>query len=388
MINCVHSISCLKLKSQKHKSAVQALFIVGSQLLCSGFNLSTGLSAGALEPPPTAVHNNAAAQNVFVSNLRPMLRTISHQGWEDLGVKTYRIADGRLVSVEPAVAAGNFSAQKSLSSGPADSAASEGGAVSESFSPPVFGNDILILDEFACKAISQKTFKRGSRYITIKAFEFAESEGANAGYDLLRKGSTTVVKRGDGSSEDGDSISFWQDKYLFVLSGSSEDDDESKEVITKFAENLSKIAITHAQPPAVLSRIPVVDRIKGSEKIVMGPLSAAKYYPAPDIAGLSVDSAHSAVVADYQILYPTRERLKLLYIDYGDARFADEVFNTYQARLEQLHPADEIWPEERRVLFKLNKVYLMVQRKPTGRLVVIYGARKARSLMLLAGQIR
>jgi hypothetical protein len=296
-----------------------------------------------------------------------------------MGVKTYRILDGRLVSVDQAVTSSTRAAVSNAEAAPESSVA---------VNLPVSGTDVLILDEFACKAISQKVFKRGSRYITVNAFEFAESEGANAGYDLLRKGSTTVVKRGDGSSEDGDSISFWQDKYLFVISGSSEDDDESKEVITKFANNLSKIAITHAQPPAVLSRIPVIDRIKGSEKIVMGPLSAGKYFPAPDIAGLSVDAARSAVVADYQILYPNRERLKLLYIDYGDPKIAEGVYNSYQARLEQLHSSEEDWPEQQRVLFKLNKIYLMMQVKQPGRLVVIYGARKSRSPMLLAGQIR
>ena len=357
--------------------------------MCSGFNLNGGLSALAAETESLHQRGNSRPQTVFVSNLRPMLRTISYQGWEDLGLKTYRIADGRLVSMDSGAASSNNSAQKGVGAGQTNPAQdSESGSAPESFGMPVYGNDILILNEFACKAISQKVFKRGNRFITIKAFEFAESEGANAGYDLLRKGSTNVVKRGDGSSEDGDSISFWQDKYLFLLSGSSEDDDESKEVITKFAADLSKIAITHAQPSAVLSKIPVIDRIKGSEKIVMGPVSAGKYFPAPDIAGLSVESARSAVVADYQILYPNRERLKLLYMDYGDAKLAEEVFNTYQMRLEELHSAEESWPEQQRVLFKVNKVYLMVQLKQPGKLIVIYGARKARSPMLLAGQFR
>lgn len=357
--------------------------------MCSGFNLKACLSAAAVESLASQDRASDRAQSVFVSNLRPMLRTVSFQGWEDLGVKTYRIADERLVSVDSLPAATNNSNQKNVAGSQTTSGqVAENGSATESFGMPANGNDILILNEFACKAISQKIFKRGNRYITIKAFEFAESEGANAGYDLLRKGSTNVVKRGDGSSEDGDSISFWQDKYLFLLSGTSEDDDESKEVITKFAADLSKIALTHAQPPAVLSKIPVIDRIKGSEKIVMGPFSAGKYFPAPEIAGLSVESARSAVVADYQILYPNRERLKLLYIDYRDPKLAEEVFNTYQTRLEELHPAEESWPEQQRVLFKLNKVYLMVQLKQPGRLIVIYGARKARSPMLLAGQFR
>lgn len=323
-----------------------------------------------------------------------MLRTISNSGWEDLGLKTYRIADGRLLSVDAVgVGVNNPSQSKGLT--PANGAGFNSQSTSDnsaaridSFGLPVNGSDVAILEEFDCRAISQKVFKRGNRYITIKAFEFRESDGANAGYDLLRKGSTTVVKRGDGSSEDGDSISFWQDKYLFVLSGTSPDDDESKEVITKFAQDLSKIALTHAQPPAILSRLPVIDRVKGSEKIVMGPASATKYFPAPELAVLSIDTARAAAVADYQILQPARERLKLLYIDYGDPKLAEEAFNAYHLQLEQLHPAEEYWPEIPRVLFKLNKVFLTAGLKSNGRLFVIYGARKARSSMLLSGQIR
>jgi hypothetical protein len=373
----------LKLNQRTQIFAVKTLFVIGSELLCSNF------AAGAVEQPPAQAPVRAVSKQPFVSSLRPMLRTISHVGWEDLGLKAYSIADGRLVSSDT-----SLSGAKNLSStsqpGPPNGAdqAPGGENIVESFSLPVSGNEVAILDEFACQAISQKVFRRGNRYITIRAFEFAESDGANAGYDLLRKGSTTVVKRGDGSSEDSDSISFWQDKCLFVLSGSSQDDEESKEVITKFAQNLSKMVITHAQPPAVLSRLPVIDRVRGSEKIVMGPISASRYFPAPDLHSLQIDAARSAAIADYQILYPARERLKLLYIDYGDPKIAEEVFNAYQGQLEQLHSADQVWPEQQKVLFKLNKVYLMLQVKQPGRLIVIYGARKARSPMLLSGQIR
>jgi len=348
-------------------------------LLFLGSFAFTPPACDALEPPVSS--SNAATGNsgvaakqtaprVIASNLPAMLKGLKHAGWDLVGQETYQIEGVKLFltsRLEPGKSADQ----------PAEAVA---------LSLPVSGNETAILDEFSCIALGQKVFKRGNRFITVKAFEFAKSDGANAGYDLLRKGSTTVVKRGDGSSEDADNISFWQDKFLFVLSGTSEDDDESKEVITKFAQNLSTLAITHAQPPAILSRLPVIDRVKGSEKIVMGPVSASRYFPAPELGALLIDEARAAAVADYQMLQPARERMKLLYVDYGDAGKAQTAFNAFSDSLSQLHEPEKN-QEAGKLLFKLNKTFLMCQLRQPGKLIVITGARKSKSPIILARQI-
>lgn len=219
-------------------------------------------------------------------------------------------------------------------------------------------------------------------------YEFADSDGANAGYDLKRRGSTTVKRRGDGSSEDAENISFWQDRYLFIISGSSEDDDESKENITKLADMIAGAIPEHAQPPAVLSSLPMMDRVKGSEKVVMGLLSASKYFSAPELPSLALDKAHAAAVADYQVFQPARERMKLLYIDYGNTEIAQAAYNAFVTRLEELHDAESNLPgPDARVLFRINKTFLLCQLKPNGKLVLISGARKSKSPALLASQI-
>lgn len=306
-----------------------------------------------------------AASRPITSTLPGMLKGLNHQGWEDLGCQTFRIVDGKLI--------------------PFDSSSHSQNA-SQSFILPVGGNEVLILEECTCQSLAQKVFKRGGRFITVKAFEFEKSIGANAGYDLLRKGSTTVVKRGDGSSEDSDSISFWQDKFLFVIAGTAEDDDEAKEVITKFAQRLSALAITHAQPPVILNKLPVIDRVRGTEKVVMGPISAARYFPAPELGALFLDTARAAAVADYQMLQPFRERLKLLYIDYGDDTQAQRAFSSFAESLSELHDPEKD-QEDGRLLYKVNKTFLFCELRPQGRVILITGARKAKSPVILARQI-
>ncbi len=295
-----------------------------------------------------------------------MLERINYEGWEPAELRQYQIADGRLIATDP------------VQIEPSENA---------NLTAPLSSSEVVPLQEFRCRVIVQKRFKRGNRYITIRAFQFENYMGANAGYDLLRKGSTAVVKLGDGSSDDGDSISFWQSNFLFIISGSSLDDDESKGVIGVFAKKLSSSVSVHKLPPPIISKLPIVDRVRGSEKIVMGPVSAARVIPTASIDSLMIEKALGAVVADYQVFIPARERLRLLYIDYGDAQLAQTAYNAFMNKQDELHLPEKGWPQDGRVLYRAGKTFLFCQIKPSGKLLLITGARKGKSPILLAQQV-
>ena len=245
-----------------------------------------------------------------------------------------------------------------------------------------------VLKELGCIAIAQKIFKRGNRHIKVEAFEFKSPTCANAGYSYLRRGATTVVVRGDGSSEDSDSISFWQLKYFFKISGTSQDDEESKSVVRSFSDRIGSIVSGHAAQPLVLTRLPRLDRVAGSERVVLGPLSAAHYFTVPGVELLSIEKARAAAVIDYQVHIPYPERLKLLYIDYGNESLAESAYSRYATELMQLQkPVSVLQGERPHALFKLNKRFLFVEKKPGGRLVLISGARKKNSPGFFARQI-
>ena len=315
-----------------------------------------------------------------LSRTRRIVNSAGHVGWEPLSTSSYLVDSSKLIPLD------DFGKPISAESHLKGSAPLQVPELRGHLYPLEYG-EIPILHELECKLSVQRIFKRGNRYILLQAFDFGTPLGANAGYNYLRNGSTNVVKKGDGSSEDSESISFWQDNYFFRLIATSKEDDESKEVMTDLADQLSRLVGSHASLPPMLSSLPVIDRVKGSEKIVLGPKLASRYLTIPFLYELQIENSKGAALADYQMFNPHRERLKLLCVKFDDPKKAFKVFEKYFNSLRNLHkPAKlEVGPPPQ-FLFKLNKTFLFCELKGDGRLVIISGARKAVSPYLLSRQ--
>lgn len=307
-------------------------------------------------------------------HLRGIAQSLQHAGWDPVSMVVYSYVVDHFVAQE--------GAQNQMQSVQLDAETSN---ALRAFHLDAYETGML--GEFKCIAMVHKVFKRGSRYIIVQGYEFQEPIGANAAYAYLRKGSTNVLTRGDGSSEDADSISFFQDTCFFRLTGTSLDDDESKEVITKLSDNIVTAIGRHAPPPAILTLMPVIDRVKGTEKVVLGPLTAGKIVSMPCLDALSIGRARAGAVADYQMFIPFRERLKLLCIDYGNDVLAEQMFNNYQSKLTELNKAGVTVAANRSFVFKQGKQFLFCELKSAGRVVVISGARKREASALLARSI-
>lgn len=246
---------------------------------------------------------------------------------------------------------------------------------------------ISLITEFRCMQVSQRRYQRGQRFITAELFAFPTSDEAYAAYTLLRQGATTVIKRGGASSEHDQAISFWKNNYFVRVFATSEDDDESKGVVKALADQLvAAMPGEPVQPPAILTRIPYMDRVRGSERLVMGPISARRFFPAPYIGSVSFNNASAAAVADYQLQAPYPERLKLLCIDYKDQRAALNAYDGYISAMHDTKRADRAETPSAgggsisgsNALFKLNGTYLFCCVS-NGRLSVISGARRKQS---------
>lgn len=248
--------------------------------------------------------------------------------------------------------------------------------------------DTKVLEELHCQVLAQKTFKRGNRYITIEEYLFDNPMYASAAFGLLHTGSTNVVKRGDGSSEDEKSISFWQDRHFFRLASTESDDEESKDVMNKMSKQMSAIVAIHSDSPRFGQYLPQIERVRGSERLVVGPLTSKHYFDLPFLEKLSIDKARIAALADYQVQYPNRERLRVLVINHESAVNAQAGFKSYVDELTSLHEADFVKDGPNpQALFKINKTYLFLGVKEPNKLVLIYGARKRSSSSQLACQI-
>ncbi len=243
-----------------------------------------------------------------------------------------------------------------------------------------------MLKEFGCRTSVSKGFQRGQRRIDVVVYSFSSSQGAYAAYSLLRRGSSTFVTKGDASSEDDQSVSIWQDRFFISVSGTSEDDEESKLAVSSVAKQLCDAIPGHGQLPLIVTRLPNLYRVRGSEKVVMGPVSARRFFPAPSLNLLSLPNSYGGGIADYQFQAPFRERMKLLVVDYGNSTAAAQAYQKYVASIEEQHPNISPTDVESRALFKMVNSYLLCELR-SQKIVLISGARKRSAPIMLARQV-
>ena len=252
--------------------------------------------------------------------------------------------------------------------------------------PDADADKAATLKEFGCNTSGIKAFQRGQRRINVVLYSFNSSQGAYAAYNLLRRGSSTFVAKGDGSSEDDQSVSIWKDRFFINVYGTSEDDEESKVAVSDIANQLCALIVSHGQLPQIITRLPTIDRVRGSEKVVMGPVSARRLFPAPGLNFLALAGSIGGGVADYQFQAPFRERMKLLVVDYGSSPAAEQAFHNFVDALQEQHPNIAPADGTPKAMFKLANSFLLCELRAQ-RVIVITGARKRPSAGMLAKQI-
>jgi hypothetical protein len=241
---------------------------------------------------------------------------------------------------------------------------------------------VEILKEFRCLAVYCKNFKRGQRVINARVYSFDSVDGSYGAYSLLKQGASTVVRRGDGSSEDEQGISFWQGRTFVSVYGTSVDDDESKEVVKVIADRFSGALKEHSGLPQIIEQLPKLDKVKGSEHIVMGTLSARRFSPAPYLNYIDFSHAVAAATADYQVQSPP-DRLRLLYVDYRYPAYAVAAYRAYTQNFGGRAIAFEEPVMGETLMYKVNGSFILCQQIDS-HLAIISGAKKRQSASLLA----
>lgn len=248
--------------------------------------------------------------------------------------------------------------------------------------PVIAPQTAALLAEYGCIEVAGKFFQRGQRLVIARIYRFKNPECAYGAYTLMRQGSSAAVRRGDASSEDDQSVSIWQDSYFVNVHTTAEDDDEAKELVLAVADKLVAGITEHADTPTIMSRLPQLDRVLGSEKLVMGPLGARRAAHIPYIDVLSINT-QGAASADYQFREPNRERLRLLVIAYQSAQAARDAYGRYEDALQDSRISKD---SETSSLFKLSDSFLLCQRRGN-QITIINGARKRLSPYILARQL-
>ncbi|MBU6450318.1 MAG: hypothetical protein KGS72_00965 [Cyanobacteria bacterium REEB67] len=309
----------------------------------------------------------------------------------------------RLTATPPAPAAGEAAktspsatattsataAMQAASAGPHQDAGAQSFRTVSPRLPEADTNRETILGEYKLNGFFRKAFQRGQRTIYIDAFDFQTVDGAYGAYNYLRRGATTVMPRGDAASEDNDSISLVQGKTFLSVYGTSEDDDEAKEAMQKVAGEAVKYIADKGLQPAALYRLPRLELVRGSEKIVMGPLSVRRFFPAPYLTALGLENGTVVgCVGDYQIQEPAKERLKLMILTYRSAAEAAAARQNFLTQLAEGHGSDPSTMMAQTInVVKVSSTFLAVEQRGADILMVI-GARKRFSPALVLRQVR
>lgn len=240
-----------------------------------------------------------------------------------------------------------------------------------------------LLSEFGGIECGQRIFARGQRHIAINVYRFETPDGAYGAYLTFRQGSSTLVLKGDATSQDDRSVSFWKDHYFVSVVGEP-DDEEAMLVVSKFAGQIAAAIKNSSREPQILGHIPSLERLRGSEKIVMGPVGIRRVFAAPFVNALCNEKIVVGVVADFIMQEPDRERMKLLLVRFDSPLSANKAYASYLAALEEQHKAvsfDNYVPQSN--LFKVSGSFLLVELK-SDQVLVITGARKKTTLPALA----
>lgn len=256
----------------------------------------------------------------------------------------------------------------------------DGKAVEEAGGKPA---DLLV--EYGCTDVVSRQFRRGQRNCNLSLFRFQNPDGAYGIYSTTREGSSTVIIRGQGSSEDQDSISFFSGNAMVFLSTTAKDDDEAKELLSKLADQIAPRLAGGPPLPRMISLLPHFERLSGSEKFFMGSKALRHSVNIPFGDSLLLDQSKGAAYADYRYSRPMAERLNLLLADFGDPLTAQTAFNSYVASMSQ-YSRKTLERSSSEVLCKMSDTYLMCGMIGP-RIYVISGARKAASPSLLAREL-
>lgn len=312
------------------------------------------------DPSTSVLNNNASTEGVgeispeYKEDCALMVKLQPPRGWVASGIKTFRAEDGCMLTED---------SHKVLDAG---------------------GHPADLLMEFGCTHLVGRQFKRGQRVCSLNLYRFSNACGAFSAYSNLRIGASTVLTRGDGSSEDEDSISFWSGPHFVSLSTTAIGDDEAKEAITALANAISSQLQRTGEKPPLLKRLPGLEKVHGSERYYLGPIAARVHVALPYLNLLSLFRCQGSISADYQYPQPYSERLKLLLIDYGKTTTARSVFDAYSAGMRAVNKVVE--DSDSHFLCKVNNSFLLCSRNGA-EVSVIWGARKKYAPAMLARQL-
>lgn len=337
---------------QTHKTWQQALGFSGAALLSCLWSIHPVMAELSAQNATDSAGENQEKLASQLRNDTALLNSLSEPGWEAQTATAFNSEKNRILSAD------GKEAQE------------------------IAGKPASIILEYGCLDGVSKQFHRGHRYCAITLLRFSTTDGAYGAYSTLREGSSTVVVRGQGSSEEQNSISFFSGNCVVFLSTTASDDDEAKEMLGHLADRIAPLLQGSSNAPRIVSALPHYERVKGSEKFFMGSRATQHYTNLPFVESLSLDQSSGIAYAEYKYASPISERLRLLLSEYHNEQSAKNAFNSFVANMSA-YGKKTSKHNDNQVVCKLADSYLMCGLSGV-KVYVISGARKAASTNILS----
>lgn len=207
-----------------------------------------------------------------------------------------------------------------------------------------------LLNELGIEKVLRQTYVNGDYKVDVYIYKFKDIPGTYSAYTFLRNGKPARVKIGKDAYESKNTLTFWSGNFLIDINSSVENEVGevkgfiiliAQEIATRFKKEEVQI------PPAIAIQLPLLNRIKGTEKFCIGPICYKKYFPSStlefDPTLFLLENSEGIVTAEYKLSDDPKEdtTLTLVLIRYKENHTAELAYNSIREFYEKKETGDK-----------------------------------------------
>src|ERR1039458_8311459 len=164
----------------------------------------------------------------------------------------------------------------------------------------LLGSDSAAFREYVVKSIEQRSYTQGKQTAVITLYRLRDPSSAYGAYTFLRNDSLSVVNLGAYASASRERALIVVGEMLLDISGPAKQARPVDADLKQLSDLLDKRA-DHTPYPSIGEHLPEKDRVRDSERYVLGPRSLSQYVPIGTDDWIGFDHSAETIVARYRV---------------------------------------------------------------------------------------
>jgi uncharacterized protein DUF6599 len=165
---------------------------------------------------------------------------------------------------------------------------------------PLLGPDTPAFLEYAVKSVEQRSYSQGAQSASITLYRLRDPSSAYGAYTFLRSDSLADAVLGSYAGASRERALFVVGEMVLDVSAPAKQARPSDADLKQLAGQLDK-KVDHTPYPFIGEHLPEKDRIRGSERYVIGPLGLAHFVPLGKDDWMGYDYSAESILAKYQV---------------------------------------------------------------------------------------